>query len=92
MISQSENDQHRGSIVYGFPFNSNQALILDRFLGGVNLAVHIRHGEPSSDISPLLKYYDERGSLLEIDYKEDISGEEIEKIQVKVLQSMKESL
>lgn len=55
-----------GYILRGFPFNAQQALLLDRYLNGVNLAIHIKSAsesaEYSSSIQPLLNYYDERVS------------------------------
>ena len=53
-----------GSLLVGFPFNTNQALFLDRYLNGVNLAIYCKHANESSDfassVRPLLDYYDER--------------------------------
>ncbi len=50
----------------GFPYNTTQALLLDRYLNGVNLALHVRTVNESQDyldsIKPLLNYYDERVS------------------------------
>ena len=55
-----------GYILRGFPFNTNQALLLDRYLNGVNLAIHLRSPADSADysgsIKHLLNYYDERVS------------------------------
>lgn len=48
----------------GFPFNPAQALLLDQYLNGVNLAIHCRQPDEPADfassIQPLLNYYDER--------------------------------
>jgi adenylate kinase family enzyme len=53
-----------GYIVRGFPFNTHQALLLDRYLNGVNLAIHLKTPTDAADYSasirPLLNYYDER--------------------------------
>ena len=65
--------------------------MLDKFLGGVNLAVHIK-GNEQVDYSSLLNYYDERGTLVELDYKENVSVEEAEEIKHHVYNTMKESL
>lgn len=35
------NPQFGGYILKGFPFNTNQALLLDRYINGVNLALHV---------------------------------------------------
>jgi len=32
-----------GYFLKGFPFNTNQALILDKYINGVNLTIHLRH-------------------------------------------------
>ena len=63
-----------GVVVHGFPFNTTQALLLDKYINGVNLALHIKSGQDSSDYESLLKYYGERGSLLELEYKEFLSA------------------
>lgn len=60
---EDEGDSKQiGYILKGFPFNVNQALQLDRYLNGVNLALHLKTGEESEDylnsIQSLLKYYD----------------------------------
>jgi hypothetical protein len=31
-----------GYLVKGFPFNTNQALMFDRYLNGVNLAIYLK--------------------------------------------------
>ncbi len=53
-----------GFIVRGFPFNTNQALLLDRYLNGVNLAIYLKNPSDAADyatsVRPLLDYYDER--------------------------------
>ena len=38
----SPGSDYGGFILKGFPFNTNQALLLDRYINGVNLALHIR--------------------------------------------------
>ena len=57
-----------GFLLKGFPFNTNQALLLDRYLNGVNLAVHLKCGEESGDylssIQSLLGYYEERVKMV----------------------------
>jgi adenylate kinase family enzyme len=51
-----------GYLLRGFPFNANQALLLDRYLNGVNLAIHLKTPGESADytasIQPLLNYYE----------------------------------
>jgi adenylate kinase family enzyme len=53
-----------GYILRGFPFNTQQALLLDRYLNGVNLAIHLTTpadpADYSASIKPLLNYYNER--------------------------------
>jgi adenylate kinase family enzyme len=34
---------HQGYILEGFPFTVKQALLLDRFVQGINLAIYFRH-------------------------------------------------
>ena len=36
------NRESNGYLVKGFPFNTNQALMLDRYLNGVNLAIYLK--------------------------------------------------
>ena len=54
-------------MVIGFPFNPAQALLLDKYLNGVNLAIYCKDPSESPEfadsIRPLLDYYDERVSL-----------------------------
>lgn len=76
-------------IVQGFPFNSAQALLLDRFLNGVNLALHIKGTGGAQDFSSLLKYYDDRGTLVELDFKDNMTSEELATLQKKIIMSMK---
>ena len=73
----------------GFPFNPSQALLLDKYLGGVNLALHVKSNEPVGGYESLLSYYEEKGALLEIDYKEDPSLDECEEIRGKIICSLK---
>lgn len=61
----------------GFPFNSAQALILDQYLRGINLALHVKAPTGAQDFESLLKYYDERGTLVEVDYKENYTSQEL---------------
>lgn len=53
-----------GYVLNGFPFNTNQALLLDKYLNGVNLAIYCKSAKDSEDFSssvkPLLDYYNER--------------------------------
>ena len=65
--------------------------MLDKFLGGVNLAMHIK-GNEQVDYSSLLNYYDERGALIELDYKENVTVEEAEHMKHNVYNTMKEAL
>lgn len=62
-VSDQENTSF-GFVLRGFPFNTSQALLLDRYLNGVNLAVYLRGANESPDftasIQPLLNYYSER--------------------------------
>ena len=81
-----------GVVVHGFPFNTTQALLLDRYLNGVNLALHVKSGDStSSDYDSLLKYYSERGSLLELDHNPSPTDEEIGEIQDKIKKALKVS-
>ena len=65
-VQEGVDGSRFGYILKGFPFNTKQALLLDRYLNGVNLAVHLKSGEESADysasIQPLLGYYEERVS------------------------------
>jgi adenylate kinase family enzyme len=62
-----------GVIINGFPFNSEQALLFDRSVNGVNLVIHAKSGESTSqNFASLLQYYHERGSLIEIEYKDNL--------------------
>ena len=38
------NSPHNGVFIHGFPYNVNQALHLDNFLGGVNMAIYLASG------------------------------------------------
>jgi hypothetical protein len=44
-------------------------------VNGVNLALHVRGSQVSEDFSSLLNYYSERGTLVEIDFKDKLSAE-----------------
>lgn len=88
-LVSNENKFFNGAIVYGFPFNSNQALLLDRFLGGVNLAIHLKGSGEIGDYVPLLNYYEERGSLLEIEHNPEPSPNDIEDTRWSILSSLK---
>jgi adenylate kinase family enzyme len=65
-VEEGADGSKFGYILRGFPFNTQQALLLDRYLNGVNLAIHLRSPADSTDyessIKPLLNYYDERVS------------------------------
>ena len=56
-----------GHLIKGFPFNTKQALLFDRYINGANLALHLKTANQSSDytssIEPLLSYYSERVPL-----------------------------
>lgn len=90
-----------GYLVQGFPFNTNQALLLDRYLNGVNLCLHIKYSgardqssestEQNAEYEPLLKYYAKRGSLLELEVSDKLNREAIEDIQKTISQSFKYS-
>ena len=54
--------------------------------------MHVKTSEPAGGYESLLNYYDEKGALLEIDYKDEPSIEESEEIRAKVIYSLKESL
>lgn len=64
-VSEEDNSSF-GFVLRGFPFNTGQALLLDRYLNGVNLAIHLKANNESPDftasIQPLLNYYSERVS------------------------------
>ena len=48
----------RGFFIDGFPFNTKQALMLDKYINGVNLALFIGDAESeSSALADLLAYY-----------------------------------
>ena len=53
------------------------------------MALHVKSGEPTSDYESLLNYYAERGSLLEIDHKPNLTVEEVSAIQDKVKLALK---
>jgi hypothetical protein len=44
-------------------------------LNGINLALHVKGSQSSQDFSSLLNYYSERGTLVEIDFKEKLTAE-----------------
>ena len=56
---------HQGFILNGFPFNVRQALMLDRYIKGINLAIYFRNENKSHEqsIAELLDYYDQRVHL-----------------------------
>ncbi len=68
-----------GYIVKGFPFNTNQALLLDRYINGVNLAIHVRAENEQTDdsINNLLNYYDQRGTLLRLPFVAKPTAEQL---------------
>lgn len=72
-LIKPQDTGYNGVVVNGFPFSSSQALLLDYYLKGVNLAVHLRGGDGVQDFSSLLSYYRDKGSLVEVDYKEKIT-------------------
>ena len=53
---------HQGFILNGFPFNVRQALMLDHYIKGINLAIYFRNENKSHEqsIAELLDYYDQR--------------------------------
>ena len=53
--------------------------------------MHIK-GNEQVDYSSLLSYYDERGALIELDYKENVTVEEAEHMKHNVYNTMKEAL
>jgi len=72
LTTVNENDLNGGAIKYGyilrgFPFNTSQALLLDRYLNGVNLAISLKTSSESADyvssVKPLLDYYSARVSV-----------------------------
>lgn len=69
-----------GYIVKGFPFNTNQALLLDRYINGVNLAIHVKAENEQVDesINSLLNYYDSRGTLLRLPFVAKPNAEQLE--------------
>lgn len=82
-----------GYIMKGFPFNTNQALLLDNYVNGVNLALHIRAENESTDdsINNLLNYYDQRGTLLRIPFLNNPNAEQLEFIQREIISNIKTS-
>jgi hypothetical protein len=65
---EGEQSTRFGYLIKGFPFNTNQALLLDRYLNGVNLALHLKSKDESSDytssIESLLGYYEHRVHMM----------------------------
>lgn len=45
--SEKEELHRFGFLLKGFPFNTTQALLLDRYINGVNLALHVRTANES---------------------------------------------
>lgn len=48
---------HRGIIIKGFPFNTAQALVLDQYFKGVNLALFVKAKDEAPNAPSLLEYY-----------------------------------
>lgn len=63
-----------GVLLKGYPFNPNQALLLDQKLRGVNLAIffHNKDSQYESSIQDILNYYDKTGSLLKWEVKDTL--------------------
>lgn len=82
-----------GYVVKGFPFNTNQALLLDRYINGVNLALHIRdQNEPADEsINNLLNYYDQRGTLLRLPFVNNPNADQLEFINREIVSFIKTS-
>ena len=82
---------HGGYIVKGFPFNTNQALLLDRYINGVNLAIHIRAENEQTDdsINSLLNYYDERGTLLRLPFVANPTADQLEFATREIISNIK---
>lgn len=80
-----------GFILKGFPFNTNQALLLDRYINGVNLAVHIRAENEQEDdsINNLLNYYDQRGTLVRLPFINNPNAEQLEFITREIVSNIK---
>lgn len=80
-----------GLILKGFPFNTNQALLLDRYINGVNLALHIRAENEQEDdsINSLLNYYDQRGTLLRLPFISNPNSEQLEFITREIVTNIK---
>jgi len=88
-FDEKSNSTSNGVIVQGFPFNSSQALLLDRYLNGVNLAIHVRGQSSTQEFASLLEYYDVRGTLLEIDHQESLTAQAVEDLQTRIALAMK---
>lgn len=63
-----------GVLLKGYPFNPNQALLLDQKLRGVNLAIffHNKDNKYEASIQDILNYYDKTGALLKWQVKDSL--------------------
>ncbi len=82
-----------GYLIKGFPFNANQALLFDKYLNGVNLALHVRaENEPVDEsINNLLNYYDQRGTLLRVPFLTNPNADQLELINREIVSHIKTS-
>lgn len=92
-ILGSPGAKFSGYLIKGFPFNANQALLFDKYLNGVNLALHVRaENEPVDEsINNLLNYYDQRGTLLRVPFLNNPNADQLEFINREIVSHIKTS-
>ena len=63
-----------GVLLKGYPFNANQAKLLDYQLKGINLAIYFHNKDAGyeSSISDILNYYEKTGNLLKWEIKDTL--------------------
>lgn len=95
-----EPGSYIGYAVVGFPKNVSQALALDQYLNGINIALYAKQKadkEFETSIADVLNYYDERvncdftqGNLVSFEPKEDTPiDRQTEKLWRKVMANIK---
>lgn len=92
-LLNSPGSSYGGYILKGFPFNTNQALLLDRYINGVNLAIHLTGEDEQVDesINSLLSYYDQRGTLLRLPFINNLNSEQLEFVTREITSNIKMS-
>ena len=96
-IIRSNTEKQHGVFIHGFPYNTKQALLLDQFLGGVNLAIYLEGPqEYQESIANMLQYYEERviihlnqGSLYKIANYKSPEPEHLEKVKREIIENIK---